>query len=103
MRRIVLCAAMLGLVTLGVAALVAQTHAVREDCTAYTASDLRLVDRGDRGWELGRNDGAIFMTLDTRQDADTLLTVFKAHSAFCYVGRDNRRRNRSDYVYHYWK
>jgi hypothetical protein len=31
------------------------------------------------------------------------MTVFKAHSALCYVGRGNKRPNRDRYVYHYWK
>jgi hypothetical protein len=43
------------------------------------------------------------MVLDTKNDAETMLGVFKAHTALCYVGRDNKRVNRNRYVFHYWK
>ena len=43
------------------------------------------------------------MQLDTREDANTILAVFKAHSSFCYVGRNNKRADRANYVYYYWK
>jgi hypothetical protein len=34
-----------------------------EDCIPYKADALRLTDLGDRGWQLSREDGAVFMVL----------------------------------------
>jgi hypothetical protein len=92
-----------GAVSLGILGLVAQTQNGREDCVPYTPSALRLVDEGDRGWLIGRTDGARFIGLDSKEDADLMMAVFKAHSALCYVGRDNKRPNHRDFVHMYWK
>lgn len=73
------------------------------DCVPYDASALRVTNEGSRGWQISRDDGARFMQLDTKEDADIMLAVFKAHSTFCYVGRNNKRANRDHYVYHYWR
>ena len=75
----------------------------KSDCVPYNPSALRVIDEGSSGWQIGRDDGARFMQLDTREDANIMLAVFKAHSSFCYVGRNNKRANRDRYVYHYWK
>jgi len=94
------------LLILGVLAAVgpgrAQTPTTREDCIPYSPSSIRLDAEGDH-WLISRRDGARFMGFDTREDAETLLAVFKAHSALCYVGRDNKRQNRAAYVQYYWK
>ena len=73
------------------------------DCVPYNPSALRLIDEGSSGWLISRDGGARFMQLDTKEDASTMLAVFKAHSSFCYVGRNNKRAQRDRYVYHYWK
>ena len=73
------------------------------DCVPYNPSALRVIDEGSRGWQISRDDGARFMQLDTKEDADIMLAVFKAHSSLCYVGRNNKRANRDRYVYQYWK
>jgi hypothetical protein len=88
--------------TIATLQLAAQTRIGREDCASYTPATLQLVE--ERGsWLISREDGARFMVLDTKADADLMMEVFKAHSALCYVGRDNKRSNRDRYVFHYWK
>lgn len=89
--------------TLSATGEMAQTRSGREDCASYDPSTLRLTVEGDRGWLISRDDGARFMVLDTKEDADVMMGVFKAQNALCYVGRNNKRPNRDRYVYHYWK
>lgn len=90
-------------VTSGIVRIAALTRGGREDCTPYNAAALRLTDEGAPGWLISREDGARLLILDTKEDADVMMRVFKAHSALCYVGRDNKRPNRDRYVHHYWK
>jgi hypothetical protein len=89
--------------TIGIIQLAAQTRSGAENCVPYNPSTLRLTNEGDRGWLISRDDGAMFMGMDTKEDADVMMAVFKAHKALCYVGRANKRPNRSDYVHEYWK
>jgi hypothetical protein len=95
--------ALVAAATIGIIQLVAQTRNGRDDCVRYNPSTLRLTDEGDRGWLISRDDGARFMGLDTKEDAEAMMAVFKAHSTLCYVGRDNTRANRRDDVHEYWK
>lgn len=92
-----------GLLVASTTYLTAQGQARREDCTPYNPATLRLEDRGPSGWLISRDDGARFMVLDTKEDADVMMQVFKAHSAICYVGRNNKRPNRDRFVHYYWK
>lgn len=101
--RTIMCAAAALIATIGMVQMVAQTSRVREDCIPYNPLTLRLTDAGERGWHISREDGARFIGLDTREDAEVMMAVFKAHSSLCYVGRDNNRPNRMDFVHHYWK
>src|SRR5688572_29768483 len=104
MRQKALVAVVLaGVMAFSIGALTAQTRNSREDCAPYDPATLRLTDLGVSGWRISRADGAIFMNMDTKEDADTMMSVFKAHSALCYVGRDNQRGDRLAYVHHYWK
>jgi|KBSSwiS6_1023812.scaffolds.fasta_scaffold194841_1 hypothetical protein len=90
-------------VFVGVGQLIGQSSLKREDCIPYDPSTLLLTDRGAQGWLISRDDGARFIGLDTKEDAELMLSIFKAHDQFCYVGRDNKRADRDHYVHHYWK
>ncbi|HAC20726.1 MAG TPA: hypothetical protein DCF91_01350 [Porphyromonadaceae bacterium] len=71
------------------------------DCLPYNPAMLRIVDDGIRGWLL--TDGVSRMKLfDNREDARNGLIVARRHTAHCFVGRDNPRPNRSDYIFEYW-
>lgn len=101
-RRMIGLGAFAGVAAIAMTQLGAQPR-TREDCVPYNRSTLRLTDEGERGWLISRDDGARFMAFDTKEDADKVLAVFQAHSAFCYVGRDNKRPDRSTFVHEYWK
>jgi hypothetical protein len=100
--RIGVVLAIIVLALVGMIRLAAQVRAGREDCAPYNPSALKLTE--ERGhWLISRDDGARFMVLDTKEDADVMMGVFGAHSALCYVGRNNERPDRERYVQHYWK
>ena len=94
--------AFIALVLVGMIQLAAQTGAAREDCAPYDPAALKLTDERGR-WLISRDDGARLMVLDTKEDADLMIGVFRAHAALCYVGRNNKRPDRERYIYHYWK
>lgn len=75
--------------------------AARQDCLPYNPRNLRIEDEGANGWLL--TDGSSRMlTLDNRADAARALALARTHTAHCFIGRDNRRPNRKDFIMEYW-
>ena len=75
---------------------------VREDCINYNREALQVIDEGQRGWLL--TDGRSRMLgLDNEEDAKAALALARRHTAQCFIGRNNRRPNRKDYIVQYWK
>jgi hypothetical protein len=75
---------------------------VREDCIYYNREALEVIDEGERGWLL--TDGRSRMLgLDNEEDARAALALARRHTAQCFIGRNNRRPNRRDYIVQYWK
>lgn len=71
------------------------------DCLSYDPADLRIVDEGADGYLL--TDGRSRMALlDTESDAERALNWAQRHTRHCFIGRDNDRRNRSDYIAEFW-
>ncbi|HPA50024.1 MAG TPA: C1 family peptidase [Thermoanaerobaculia bacterium] len=71
------------------------------DEIAYNPRTLRIVDEGARGWLL--TDGVSRMKiLDSKEDARNALCVARRYTRQGFVGRDNRRANRIDYITEYW-
>jgi C1A family cysteine protease len=62
---------------------------------------LRIVDEGPNGWLL--TDGISRMKMfDNKEDARNGLRVARRHTRHGFIGRDNPRRNRIDYITEYW-
>lgn len=82
---------------------------VREDCIKYDPDSLEITDEGDRGRLLTDDGGRHRMLgLANREDAEAAdaeaaLALAKRHKAMCFIGRNNRRPNRRDYIVRYWK
>ena len=73
----------------------------QSDCVAYDPEDLRIVDEGADGYLL--TDGASRMLLlDTRSDAERALAWAQQHSKHCFIGRDNQRPNREQFITEFW-
>jgi hypothetical protein len=74
-----------------------------EDCQAYDPPTLRIANRPGPGWMLSDGTNTVLLTLDNEQDARRALSLARRYKAHCFVGRVNKRPNRSDYVREYWK
>jgi hypothetical protein len=73
-----------------------------EDCLGYNPAALYLVNEGANGWLL--TDGSSRMAMfDNEVDANYGLQLAQAHTQQCFIGRDNSRPNREDYIYEYWQ
>ncbi|MFC7547732.1 hypothetical protein [Plantactinospora sp. GCM10030261] len=71
------------------------------DCIPYDKGGLTIVDEGASGWLL--TDGSSRMLiLDNEEDAKDALILAKAHGRQCFIGRDNTRPNRRDYIVGFW-
>jgi hypothetical protein len=67
----------------------------------YKPQNLRIINEGSRGWLL--TDGVSRMKmLDNKEDARNALRVARRHTKHGFVGRDNSRTNRIDYITEYW-
>lgn len=72
----------------------------RQDCLSYNPNNLRIENEGARGWLL--TDGSSRMlTLDNRMDAVRALALARKPTAHCFIGRNNTRPNRKDYIVQY--
>ena len=73
----------------------------RQDCLPYNPNNLRIENEGAGGWLL--TDGSSRMLiLDNRADAVRALALARRHTAHCFIGRDNHRPNRKDFIMEYW-
>lgn len=71
------------------------------DQIPYDPTRLTVVNRGALGWML--TDGRMSMRLfDNAEDARNGLRIARRHNQQCFVGRDNPRTNRRDYILEYW-
>lgn len=67
----------------------------------YNPRTLRIVDEGPNGWLL--TDGQSRMQMfDNREDARNGMLVARRYTRQGFVGRDNNRANRRDYILHYF-
>jgi hypothetical protein len=74
-----------------------------EDCQEYDPATLRIANRPGPGWFLADGSNAVLLTLDDERDAGRALSLARRYKAHCFIGRLNKRPNRSDYVREYWK
>ena len=74
---------------------------VTHDELHYDPESLRIIDEGSRGFLL--RDGRSRMKMfDNREDAENGKRVARRHTKHGFIGRDNERSDRQDYVIEYW-
>lgn len=74
----------------------------KTDCISYNPNNVVAEDLDDAGWRL--RDGDHWMVLaDDMNDALAILRVIERHTRICFIGRDNPRPNRSQYIMTYWE
>jgi hypothetical protein len=73
-----------------------------EDCISYNPGTLEIRNEGASGWLL--TDGSSRMQmLANRADAEQAMGVASGSSRQCFIGRNNSRPNRSNYILLYWR
>lgn len=74
---------------------------VTRDEIPYNPNALRIVDEGANGWLL--TDGSMRMRMfDNKEDARNGLAVARRYTRQGFIGRDNTRPDRIDYIIEYW-
>ena len=72
------------------------------DCVGYEPAALRIADRKAAGQVV--TDGSTdLLALDTETDARRALALAKRYKAHCFLGRNNTRPNKSEFVIEYWE
>ncbi len=73
---------------------------VYQDCIPYAAANLKVIE-GTNGWML--TDGInILHTLASQSDANQAKALAQQYTAQCFIGRNNQRPNRLDYILEFW-
>ena len=73
-----------------------------QDCVSFNPLNLQIVDLGADGWRL--IDGSHWLQImDNRADAEAALAVAEQYNKLCFIGRDNHRSNRMDYIVEFWE
>lgn len=72
-----------------------------EDCVSYNNGNVAIVNRGSY-WQLV--DGSMALQIfATQSDAVAGLNLARGHSQQCFIGRNNSKANRYQYITEYWK
>ncbi len=70
------------------------------DCLSYNPSALSV--QQVRDYWIVTDGSSSMVALATQDDANKALAVAQQHTSHCFVGRDNNRSNRRDYIVEYW-
>ncbi len=76
--------------------------AAAEDCLNYNPKNLQIRNEGANGFLLTDGTSRMLM-LDNAQDAANALALARRHTSHCFIGRNNNRPNREDFIVEYWK
>jgi hypothetical protein len=79
-----------------------RTTIAGEDCLPYNVADLAILDEGAGGWLLTDGSSRMVM-LDNRADAELAISVARRSTRQCFIGRNNSRPNRKEYIVSYWR
>jgi len=80
-----------------------ETVIVEQDCIPYNPANLEVtLEAGIDGWFLVDDDMSMEL-FENEADAQKALNVAKHYTNQCFIGRDNNRTNRKDYIVEYWK
>jgi hypothetical protein len=76
------------------------------DCLKYNPTAVRYEPFGT-GFrlieDLGNGQGSAMALLDNEQDAQDAVAIAKRYTQQCFIGRDNQRSDREDYIVQYWQ
>jgi hypothetical protein len=64
---------------------------------------LRVVQAGADDFQLVDGASKAMLLLDDEADARNAKALAERHTSMCFLGRDNKRANRADYIVYYWR
>ena len=67
-----------------------------DDCIGYNATNLTVTGGGNL-WQL-TDGGSILTAHETENDAEKMHAIARRHQRQCFIGRDNSRPNRAEYI-----
>ncbi|MET0132534.1 MAG: hypothetical protein ABW215_02970 [Kibdelosporangium sp.] len=73
-----------------------------EDCIAFTPSTLFVVRVSATEWSL-RSGNMLMESFKTQAQASRGLKAARQYTKQCFIGRDNKRPDRSAYIMEYWR
>jgi len=84
------------------AAAAAAAAGAGEDCIVYDPALLKTLRDRNVGWLVTDGSNTV-ATLDEELDARRAMQVAKGYRKHCYLGRNNRRPNRNNFIIEYWR
>ena len=72
------------------------------DRISYNPSNITIVDMQVQGWSIRDGDHYLFIA-DNKNDAEAIANIVRQFKSVCYIGRDNKRSNRKDYIMTYFE
>lgn len=81
----------------------AEPTITNEDCIRYDPGALRVVSAGADGFQVFEGTSRAMLLLDDETDARNAKSLAERHTSLCFLGRDNERENRAEYVVYYWR
>lgn len=75
------------------------------DCLSYDPKKIEMVSDGNlwRLMDMSEGQPSYMLTFSERADAEAAMQIIKTSTQHCFIGRDNNRENRFDYIVEYWK
>ncbi len=71
------------------------------DCIGYNKATLQVTNLGATGYRVDDGSNPLVL-LQTAADANAAKAIAADHNQICFIGRDNHRTNRYEYIAEYW-
>lgn len=75
---------------------------IDRDCIPYNPNNIEIVSFSSH-WTLVEGGNHLMVALSSRLNAEAALQIVKQYNQYCFIGRDNNRSNREEYIVEYWK
>jgi len=78
------------------------SNLIDRDCISYNHNKLELASINNL-WTIVESGSVYLEAFPSRLDAEASFQIVKQYNQQCFIGRDNQRNNRIDYIVEYWK
>jgi hypothetical protein len=73
------------------------------DCSGYDPASIGITQALNPPLWTVVGGSELFFNLESQADANDAATLMRAYNTLCFVGRNNQRPNRKDFIVHYWQ